>query len=232
MLRASLVAQLVKNPPAMQETSVLQDPLEKGQATNPSILGLPWRLRWQRIHLQCRRPRFDPWVGKMPRKRAWQRTPIFLPEESPRTEEPGGLQSTGLQRVRHGWATKHSTVYVASSFYFYVFTYQPLHGACRILVPQPGMNPCPLLLKRRVLTTGPPGKYPFLLFKGTNPLMGAPLSSPHLNLIISQKPHHEITSYGGLGLQPLDLGWVWDTDIQFGVKKIMRYSWAGIKFII
>ena len=26
----------------------------------------------------------------------------------PWTEEPGGLQSTGLQRVRHDWATKHS----------------------------------------------------------------------------------------------------------------------------
>ena len=27
----------------------------------------------------------------------------------PHTEEPGGLQSTGLQRVRHYWVTKHST---------------------------------------------------------------------------------------------------------------------------
>ena len=26
---------------------------------------------------------------------------LFLPGESPRTEEPGGLQSMGLQRVRH-----------------------------------------------------------------------------------------------------------------------------------
>ena len=28
-------------------------------------------------------------------------TVVFLPGESPRKEEPGGLQSTGLQRVRH-----------------------------------------------------------------------------------------------------------------------------------
>ena len=28
---------------------------------------------------------------------------------SPRTEEPQGLQSMGSQRVRHDWATKHST---------------------------------------------------------------------------------------------------------------------------
>ena len=45
-LRASLVAQLVKNPPAMQETSVRflghEDPLEKGFSTHFRILGLPW----------------------------------------------------------------------------------------------------------------------------------------------------------------------------------------------
>ena len=58
---ASLVAQMVKNPPAMWET----------------------------------------WVGKIPWRRAWQPTPVFLPGESPWTEEPGGLQSTGSQRVRH-----------------------------------------------------------------------------------------------------------------------------------
>ena len=45
-LALSLIAQLVKNPPAMQETWVQslgwEDPLEKGMATHPSILGLPW----------------------------------------------------------------------------------------------------------------------------------------------------------------------------------------------
>ena len=47
---ASLRAQLVKNLPAMQETPVRflgqEDPLEKGQATRPSILGLPLWLSW------------------------------------------------------------------------------------------------------------------------------------------------------------------------------------------
>ena len=45
-LLASLVAQLVKNPPAMQETLVRclgqEDPLEKGQANHSNILGLSW----------------------------------------------------------------------------------------------------------------------------------------------------------------------------------------------
>ena len=45
---------------------------------------------------------FHPWVGKMPWRRAWQPTPVFLPRESLSTEEPGGLQSMGSQRVGHG----------------------------------------------------------------------------------------------------------------------------------
>ena len=47
---ASLIAQLVKNLPATQETPVqfldLEDPLEKVKATYYSILRLPWWLRW------------------------------------------------------------------------------------------------------------------------------------------------------------------------------------------
>ena len=71
---ASLVAQMVKNLPAMQETWVRflgwEDPSEKGMATHSSILA--WRIPW--------------------------------------TEKPGGLQSMGLQRVRHDWVTKHSSL--------------------------------------------------------------------------------------------------------------------------
>ena len=47
-LLASLVAQLVKNPPAVQKTWVLslgwEAPLEKGKATHSSILA--WRIPW------------------------------------------------------------------------------------------------------------------------------------------------------------------------------------------
>lgn len=45
---ASLMAQLVKNPPALLETWVQsldwEDPLEKGKATDSSILA--WRITW------------------------------------------------------------------------------------------------------------------------------------------------------------------------------------------
>ena len=62
---ASLVAQSVKNLPAVQETRVRslswEDPLEKEMATHSNILA--WKISW--------------------------------------TEEPGGLQSMGSQRVGH-----------------------------------------------------------------------------------------------------------------------------------
>ena len=45
---SSLVAQLVKNPPAMRETWILslgwEDPLEKGKANHSNILA--WRIPW------------------------------------------------------------------------------------------------------------------------------------------------------------------------------------------
>ena len=31
---------------------------------------------------QCRRHRFNPWIGKSPWRRAWQPIPVFLPGES------------------------------------------------------------------------------------------------------------------------------------------------------
>ena len=53
---ASLVAQLVKNPPAMRETWVqflgLEDPLEKGKATHSSILA--WRIPWTVQSMGCK----------------------------------------------------------------------------------------------------------------------------------------------------------------------------------
>ena len=42
---------------------------------------------------------WDP--GSIPWRREWLPTPVLLPQEIPWTEEAGGLQSMGFQRVRH-----------------------------------------------------------------------------------------------------------------------------------
>ena len=55
--------------------------------------GLP---RWSgKEHSWCG---FDPWAGKIPWRRAWQPTPIFL--RIPCTEEPGGLPSKSQTRLK------------------------------------------------------------------------------------------------------------------------------------
>ena len=43
--------------------------------------------------LQCRRPGFDPWVGKISWRRKWQPTPVLLPGKIPWMEELHRLQS-------------------------------------------------------------------------------------------------------------------------------------------
>ena len=57
---------------------------------------------------KCGRPGLDPWVGQIPWTRAWQPTP-WSGLRIPWTQEPGRLQSLGLQRVRHDWETNTFT---------------------------------------------------------------------------------------------------------------------------
>ena len=69
-------------------------------------------------NLQCGRPGFDPWVGKIPWRSAWQPTPVCLPGESPWTEEPGRLQSMKSRRVGH---EQLNTAQASESWVFRVF---------------------------------------------------------------------------------------------------------------
>ena len=54
---------------------------------------------------QFRRPKrcgFHLWVGKIPWRRVWQSTPVFLPGESPSTNETGspqGLKESDMTEV-------------------------------------------------------------------------------------------------------------------------------------
>ena len=69
-----------------------------------SGIGFPGGAQGKESASQCRRCRrswFRAWVGKIPWRRKWKPTPVFLPGGSHRQEDPGTLQSIGLQRVRH-----------------------------------------------------------------------------------------------------------------------------------
>ena len=88
------------------------------------------------ICLQCRRHGFNPCVGKIPWRRKWQPTPIFLPEKS------HGQRSLG------GGATVHGVTKLDTTERLCTYTYTctaPLAGAPGSL-PPPGSLPRSLLL--------------------------------------------------------------------------------------
>ena len=49
------------------------------------------------VCLQCTRPGFDPWVGKIPWRRKWQPIPVFLPGESHGQRSLAGYSPQGLK---------------------------------------------------------------------------------------------------------------------------------------
>ena len=75
--------------------------------THSILRGFPGGASGKEPAQQCRRHKghsFNPWVGKIPWRRAWQPIPVFMPGESLWTEQAGRLWSTGSQRVGHDWS--------------------------------------------------------------------------------------------------------------------------------
>ena len=52
---------------------------------------------------RCKRCRFDPWVRKIPWRRKWQPTPVFLPGESHGQRSLAAYSPQG-RRVGHDWS--------------------------------------------------------------------------------------------------------------------------------
>ena len=174
---ASLVAQLLKSPPAMRETGVRslgwEDPLEKGigYPEQPQYSGLenpmdsPWgrkesdmteRLspsqvaQWERICLplkeldrgacwaavygvtqnrtrlkrlsssSSRRQGYDPWVGKIPWRRKWQPTPVFLPGKSHGLRR---LLGCGPQCCKESDTTEHVHMHTHTCTHAHTYTH-------------------------------------------------------------------------------------------------------------
>ena len=64
------------------------------------LTGLPRWLGGKESTSPCRRHGFNPWVGKIPWRRKWQSSPVFLPGESHGQRNLGGY-SSGDRRVGH-----------------------------------------------------------------------------------------------------------------------------------
>ena len=68
--------------------------------------GLPWWLRRWSVCLQCRRPGFNPWVGKLSWRRKWQPTPVFLPGKSHGQRSLASYSLWDCKESGHNVATK------------------------------------------------------------------------------------------------------------------------------
>ena len=70
---------------------------------------IDWGLSFTWIWLVILDPIDFNWFTLYPcRRRQWHPTPVLLPGKIPWMEEPGGLQSMGLLRIGHNWATSLS----------------------------------------------------------------------------------------------------------------------------
>ena len=96
------------------------------------------------IGQHCRRPRFDPRVGKIPWRREWLPTLVFLPGEFHGQRNLEGYSPQGHKELD---TTEQLTLSLSFS----------CHSAYGILVPQPGIEPEPQQWKHWVLTAGPQG---------------------------------------------------------------------------
>ena len=103
-MRASLIAQLVKNPPAMQETPV-QFLGGSGRSAGEGI-GYPLQYSWASLVAQLVKNKpamWETWVQSL----GWE-DPLEKGKATHSSILPGefhGLQSMESQRVRHSWAT-------------------------------------------------------------------------------------------------------------------------------
>ena len=59
--------------------------------------GLPWGLRSKESTCQSRRCRFNFWDGKIPWRRKWQPTPVFLPRKSHGQRSLAGYSAWGYK---------------------------------------------------------------------------------------------------------------------------------------
>ena len=75
--------------------------LPDGQAFQMA-LAIKKKKKKKKPSCQCRRhktPKFDPWIGKVPWRKAWQHTPVFLPGEFHGQKRLTGYSPWGLKEM-------------------------------------------------------------------------------------------------------------------------------------
>ena len=97
----------------MQDTgeAIVEEGRSGGAASSGKELqGFPGATSGKEPACQCRRYKrlgFDTWVGKIPQKRKWQPTPVFLPGESHGQRSLVGYAPQGSKELDMNETTQH-----------------------------------------------------------------------------------------------------------------------------
>ena len=95
------------------------------------------------ICLQCGRPGFDPWVGKVPWRRKWQPTPVILPGKSHGQRSLVGYNPWGHKESNTTERLLSLTQTVGEVMQILVTSFKRSLHALLQSVPQPCSRPAP-----------------------------------------------------------------------------------------
>ena len=146
--------------------------------------------------------RFDPWVGKIPWRRPWQPTPVFLLGESPGTEEPGRWRSMESQRVIHDWSGL-ARMHAHKLYYIIYIMFSSVHFSSSVL--SDSLRPHGLHHARLPCPSPTPGV--------PSPSPPAFNLSQHQGLFKWVSSLHQVAKVLEFQLQPQSFQWIVRTDL-------------------
>ena len=118
-----------------------------------------WQFRWQRTCLECRKPGIDTLIGKIPWRRIWLPTPLFLPGDFHGQMSLAGYSPWRCKEsdTTDGLSTQLSTVYTVSNKYHsyrcithggtvgtHIVT-PKMYGFCKVLHDFPYISAIPVI---------------------------------------------------------------------------------------
>ena len=140
----------------LSQLPTLSEPRERSATQGHSLEGLmigiqiprgfPGGADHNESACQCRRHRrhrFNPWVRKIPWRRTWQPTPVFLPGKSHGQRSLAVCRGAmGSQRVRHDLAAEHPHIQIPGPSwyllylwkYYYISRAFPIQGLKMVLL--------------------------------------------------------------------------------------------------
>ena len=98
---------------------------QESDTTEWLSLYFPWWYSGKEFTHQCRRLRFSPWIGKIPWRRKWQPTPVFLPGKFHGQRSLEGYSPRGHKRVGHNLVTEQPYMRARSRAHTHTHTHTP-----------------------------------------------------------------------------------------------------------